>query len=65
MKEGNDDEVFDIKKAQIEETRSYFNQGQLLHQVNNEDCGSPFSAAYLAGEQKGIIAAFEQLKTMQ
>ncbi|MBO9565676.1 MAG: hypothetical protein J7621_23070, partial [Niastella sp.] len=65
MKEGNDDEVFDIKKSQVEETRSYFNEGKLLHQVNNQDCGSPFSSEYLAGEQKRFIATFEQLKTMR
>ncbi len=65
MKEGNDDEAFDIKKSQVEETRSYFSKGILLHQINNEDCGSPFSAEYLAGEQKEFIAAFEKLKAIQ
>jgi hypothetical protein len=65
MKEGNDDEAFDIKKSQTEETRSYFNDGKLLHQVNNQNNGSPLSKEGLLEVQKGFMTDFEKLKAMQ
>lgn len=62
MKENNDTEVFDFKKSEIIEDRSYFENGKLLHHINNQDCGSPFSAEYLLQEQKRIIADFGKLR---
>lgn len=62
MKKSNDSEVFDIKKSGIIEDRSYFNKGKLIHQVNNQDCGTPFTKAYLLNEQKRIVEDFDKLK---
>ncbi|ATL48470.1 hypothetical protein COR50_15600 [Chitinophaga caeni] len=45
----------------VVEDRSYFLNGKLIHQVNNEDCGSPFTGDYLLGEQKRIMATYEML----
>lgn len=64
MKENNDNEAFDIKKSEIVENRSYFAHGKLLHQVNNQDCGSPFSKEYLLDEQKRLMPDFERLKAL-
>lgn len=64
MKENNDNEAFDIKKSEIVEDRSYFAHGKLLHQVNNQDCGSPFSNEYLLDEQKRLMPDFERLKAL-
>jgi hypothetical protein len=64
MKESNDDQVFDLNKSVITEDRSYFKNGKLLHQINNEDCGSPFTKAYLLDEQKRLQLGFEKLKTI-
>lgn len=61
LKENNDSEVFDFKKSEIIETRSYFDNEKLLHQLTNEDCGSPFSDDYLNGEQSRINKDFEKL----
>jgi hypothetical protein len=64
MKESNDDQVFDLAKSVLDETRSYFKNGKLIHQINNEDCGSPFTKAYLLGEQKRLQTNFEKLKRL-
>ena len=61
MKEMNDTETFDFEKSEIVEDRSYFDNGKLLHQLNNQDCGSPFADDYLLGEQKRIKTDFEKL----
>ncbi|HLV46001.1 MAG TPA: hypothetical protein VKY32_03055 [Flavobacterium sp.] len=61
MKENNDTEAFDWNKSNIIEDRSYFKNGQLLQQTNNEDCGSSFSNDYLIEEQKRITENFERL----
>ena len=58
MKENNDREAFDFEKSEIIEDRSYFEKGKLLHQINNQDCGSPFADDYLLGEQKRIKSDF-------
>jgi hypothetical protein len=63
-KENNDNQVFDFKKSEITEDRSYFDNEKLIHQVNNQDCGSPFADDYLLKEQKRISAAFNKLETM-
>ncbi len=61
MKENNDTEAFDFEKSEIVEDRSYFENGKLLHQLNNQDCGSPFADDYLLEEQKRIKTGFEKL----
>jgi hypothetical protein len=61
MKENNDTEAFDFEKSEIVEDRSYFENGKLLHQLSNQDCGSPFADEYLLEEQKRIKTDFEKL----
>lgn len=55
------DPEFDFDKSEIIEDKSYFDDGVLLHQVNNQDCGSPFSKEYLLQEQKRIASDLERL----
>lgn len=64
MKENSDTEVFDISKSAMVEDRSYFEQGQLIHQLNNVDCGSPFAPDYLETEQRRITVDFQQLQRL-
>ena len=61
MKENNDTEAFDFEKSEIIEDRSYFDNGKLLHQIDSQDCGSPFADNYLLEEQKRIKSDFEKL----
>ena len=63
MKENKDNQAFDFEKSEIIEDRSYFDKGKLIHQVNNQDCGSPFALDYLLTEQKRILADFDKLKS--
>ena len=61
MKEMNDKEAFHIDKSEIEEYRSYFENGKLISQIGNQDFGSPFSEEYLMKEQKRISNSFDML----
>lgn len=61
MKENSDTEAFDINKSELIENRSYFKHGKLIHQLNNQDCGTPFTEEYLLGEQQNIQRAFAGL----
>lgn len=61
MKENNDTETFNFDKSEIIEDRSYFDNDKLIHQINNQDCGSPFADDYLLEEQKRIRTDFEKL----
>lgn len=61
MKQFDDDQVFDFDKSEIVEERSYFEKGELIHQLNNQDCGSPFSEDYLHEEQLRILKQFNDL----
>lgn len=61
MKENKDTEAFDFNNSEIIEDRSYFASGKLIHQINNQDCGSPFADDYLTDEQKRIKSEFEKL----
>ncbi|WP_246008619.1 hypothetical protein [Chryseobacterium lactis] len=63
MKENNDTEAFDFKKSEITETRNYFEKGNLIHIVNSQDCGAPFSGDYVREEEKRIIEDFKRLQT--
>lgn len=62
MQENNDTETFDIDKSEIIEDRSYFENGILIRQINNQDCGSPFAEDYLKEEQVRLKKEFEKLK---
>jgi hypothetical protein len=62
MQENNDTETFDIDKSEIIEDRSYFENGDLIRQINNQDCGSPFAEDYLKEEQVRLKTEFEKLK---
>lgn len=59
--ENNDTEVFNFEKSEIMEDRSYFTDGKLLHQINNQDCGSPFASNYLLEEQERLLTEFRNL----
>lgn len=39
----------------------YFLDGTLVHAINSQDCGSPFSEDYLRAAQKGIMKEFKNL----
>lgn len=65
MRENNDTQSFDFDKSEIIEDRSYFDKGKLIHQVNNQDCGSPFANDYLLTQQKRISADFDKLKQIK
>lgn len=64
MKTNHDDQVFDPGKSELIEERSYFKDGELIHQINNQDCGSPFTKEYLSDEQKELKLNFEKLKKL-
>jgi hypothetical protein len=62
MKENNDSESFNLEKSDVLEDCSYFENGELIRQINNQDCGAPFSEEYLQEEQVRIKGDFEKLK---
>jgi hypothetical protein len=62
--ENNDTEKFDIEKSEIIETRNYFINGKLIHQINNQDCGSPFADDYLLEEENRIKERFTKLNNL-
>lgn len=64
-KEMGDTEVFDIKKSEIMETRSYFQNGKLIHQLESGDCGAPFAEDYLKEEQQKLINNFSELLKLE
>ena len=61
MKGNLDTETFDLKKSELIEVRSYFEKGKLLHQISNQDCGSPFADDFLLAEQKRILQDYNRL----
>ncbi|MFP3831727.1 hypothetical protein [Chryseobacterium sp. SIMBA_028] len=61
MKENNDTEAFDFEKSEIMETRNYFEKGNLIHIINSQDCGAPFSGSYMSEEEKGMTEDFKKL----
>lgn len=65
MKEMNDNKTFNIDKSDIEETRNYFENGKLINQINNQDCGSPFSVEYLLEQQKEFIYNFNRVSKQE
>ncbi|OCA77895.1 hypothetical protein BBH99_10670 [Chryseobacterium contaminans] len=65
MKENNDTEAFDFEKSEITETRNYFEGGSLLHIVNSQDCGAPFSGDYMSAEDKRMKDDFKRLLKLE
>ena len=61
MRESNDGQVFEFERSEINENRSYFDQDRLVHQVNSDDCGSPYTDEYLLLEHGRLMAQFEDL----
>lgn len=61
MKENNDTEAFDFEKSEIVETRNYFEKENLIHIINSQDCGAPFSGSYMSEEEKSIKEDFKRL----
>ena len=59
--DSSDKEIFNIDKSEIEETRNYFENGKLINQISNQDCGSPFSDDYLIEEQKEFIKNYNRV----
>lgn len=65
MKENNDTEAFDFEKSEITETRNYFEKGNLIHIVNSQDCGAPFSGDYMREEDKRMKDDFKRLLKLE
>ena len=65
MKENKDTEAFDFEMSEIIEDRSYFENSKLIHQLNSQDCGSPFADDYLLEEQKRIQINFDKLAKLE
>ena len=65
MKENKDTETFDFERSEVIEDRSYFENGKLIHQLNNQDCGSPFADDYLLEQQKQIKSDFDKLVKLE
>jgi hypothetical protein len=61
MKESGDTEAFNFDSSNIDETRSYFSQGVLLHQLSNQDCPAPYAKQYLLEEQNRILDQYKKL----
>lgn len=60
-RESEDTEAFDPKKSILFETRTYFIDGDPVHQIDNQDCGAPFNQEYVENEGKRIWDSFSEL----
>ena len=65
MIELNDTEVFDVEKSIYSENRSYFEKEKLIHQINSEDCGAPFSESYLEKEELRIKSNLQNILKLE
>lgn len=61
MNENNDTETFDFEKSEIEENRSYFENGEIIHKIESGDCGAPFAKEYMIEEEKRVTNNFKKL----
>lgn len=61
MHENNDTETFDFEESDIQEDRSYLENGKLLHKIESGVCGAPFATEYLLSEQKRLKTNFDRL----
>ncbi len=64
MSENNDNEVFDMEDTEIEETRSYFDNGKLVYRFESGDCGGLFAKEYLKEEELRIHKMLDKLMTL-
>ncbi len=55
------DTINAVENAEIVEEESFFKNGELIRQINNQDCGSPFAKDYLLEEQNRVINEFNKL----
>ncbi len=60
-KQNNDSSVFEMEQSEVIEDRSYFINGRLRHQINNQDCGAPNAPEFLKEEEKRIISEFNKM----
>ena len=65
VKDSDDKEIYDFKKSEVIETRGYFENEKLIHQINNQDCGSPFTEDYLKEEQNRITESYQGLRKLE
>lgn len=52
-----------VDRSSYIETKSYFKDNKVIHQISNQDCGSPFSETYLQEEYKRILKDYNTLLT--
>jgi len=64
MQENDDDESLNPEHSEITLSKSFFKNNQLIHQLNSDDCGAPFSTEYLMKEQVRIENKLKSLKTL-
>ncbi len=64
MKENNDNQIFDFKKSEIVEQKSYFDKGKLIHKSIKHNGSSPLANSNLFQEQKRILEVYNKFKTM-
>lgn len=64
LEEHNDNQVFDIEKSKIEEVRSYFKKGKLIHQGSNQEVTTPLTLGYLLKEQKRLNSNFNEMRML-
>ena len=62
MIENNDSEVWNFDESEIIETRHYFNNGNLVRQISNQDCGAPNSQELRNEENNRLKKLFSLLK---
>lgn len=61
MKENDGTEIVDFSKSEIQEDRSYFEKEDLMHKIEGDDCGAPFSKDFLLQEQQRIKSEYTKL----
>lgn len=65
MKESGDSEAFDFKKSKLNEIRSYFRNGNLVHQITKGRMDGSNASETLADEQARIMDDFLALSGQQ
>lgn len=61
MKENNNNEIFDLEMHDIQEDKSYFENGKLIHRIESGDCGAPFAKEYILQEHQRIRSEYIKL----
>lgn len=60
MKENNDTEVFDPSKSEVTENRNYFENGEIIHRTNNQDCGALDAREFVIQEQERMKKEYKK-----